>query len=327
MKNKTMIVSTGSYVPEDVRPNDSFIQFSSNSIPLIEQKTGIKTRRFAASFQNTSDLAAEASRACLSNAKLDPENVEAIILSTSSPDRFQPHTASTVQALIGAKNAFAFDINAVCSGSIYALQLADSMIKSGFCNNALVVASELYSRFLNPKDFSTYPYFGDGAGALLIKRSDNHCSEIIHTILKTDGSGANIIQIPAGGTMIPYKDIKNQNDIYFKMKGKEVYQFATTRAVEVVQELIETTGASKDDIKFIVPHQANINIIRELSSRLGITYDRFFVNLDRYGNTASASVLIALDELVQTGRLKRRDFLVLVAFGGGLSWGATLVRY
>lgn len=327
MFTKTKILSTGSYLPENVIENNQLNLFPASAIPLIEQKTGVKSRRFADKSQCTSDLAVNAGIRCLEKAQFEPQNLDAIILATSSPDRIQPATATRVQAKIGARKAFAFDINAVCSGGIFALYVADSLIRAGFCENALVVASEIYSKYLNPADFSTYPYFGDGAGAVLLSGGRDNSTGIIHTILKTDGSGDDIIQIPAGGTMLPFSEVKNQKDIYFKMRGKEVYQFAVSKGTEVVNQLIEATGISKKQVKFVVPHQANINIIKELSERLGIAYHRFFVNLDKYGNVAAASVFIALDELIESGKVEKGDVIILVAFGGGLSWGATLIRF
>ncbi len=319
------IISTGFFVPDKIVKNDDLSQFPANSIPLIEQKTGVKERRFANDSQCTSDLAIKAAIRCIEKIQFNPECIDALILSTSSPDRIQPATATRVQKEIGAQKAFAFDINSVCSGGVYALHIAHSLIKACLCRNILVVAAELYSKYLNPKDFSTFPYFGDGAGAILLSAVPDNIG-IMHTILKTDGSGAELLQIPAGGTILPYSRIKNQNDIYFKMHGKEVYKFAVTKGAEIVEELINDTGLTKDQVKFIIPHQASINIIKELSNRLDIKYDKFFVNLDKYGNTASASVFIGLDELIESGKVRAGDLVILVAFGGGLSWGATLVK-
>ena len=321
------IISTGSFVPDKIVTNEDLIsQFPANSIPLIEQKTGVKERRFADDSQCTSDLAIQAAIRCIEKIQFNPEYIDALILSTSSPDRIQPATATRVQKEIGTQKAFAFDINSVCSGGVYALHIAHSLIKAGLCKNILVVAAEVYSKYLNPKDFSTFPYFGDGAGAVLLSAVYDNIG-IMHTILKTDGSGADLLQVPAGGTMLPYSRIENQNDLYFKMHGKEVYKFAVTKGAEIVEELINDTGLTKDQVKFIIPHQASINIIKELSNRLDIKYDKFFVNLDKYGNTASASVFIGLDELIESGKVGTGDLVILVAFGGGLSWGATLVKF
>lgn len=327
MYSKVKILSTGSYLPENVIENSQLDQFPASAIPLIEQKTGVKSRRFADKSQCTSDLAINAGVRCLKKAQFDPRDLDVIVLATSSPDRIQPATATRVQAKMGASRAYAFDVNSVCSGGVFALHVADSLIKAGHCDNALVVASEVYSRHLNPADFSTYPYFGDGAGALLLSGGQNDNAGVIRTILRSDGSGHDVIQIPAGGTMLPFSEVKDRRDFYFRMRGKEVYQFVVSRGTEIINELIEVTGTSKDRIEFVIPHQANVNMIKELSRRLDIEYDRFFVNLDRYGNTAGASVLIALDELMASGKVGDGDAVILAAFGGGLSWAASLIRF
>jgi 3-oxoacyl-[acyl-carrier-protein] synthase-3 len=325
MCSLTSIISTGSYVPENVIKNNELGQFPANAIPLIEKKTGVKERRFADKSQCTSDLAIEAANRCLEKVHFKPDELDVIILATSSPDRMQPATATRVQMEIGADRAYAFDINSVCSGGIYAIHIADSLIKSGSCENILVVASEMYSKYLNPTDFSTYPYFGDGAGAVLVSENQDS-AQLTYTSLGSDGSGQDVIQIPAGGTMMPFYDVQNQKDIYFKMRGKEVYEFVIEKGTEIVNKLIQDTGINKNQIKFVISHQANINLIRKLSDRTGIDYDKWFVNLDRYGNTAGASVFIGLDELLESKKLENNDMVILVAFGGGFSWGAALIK-
>jgi 3-oxoacyl-[acyl-carrier-protein] synthase III len=321
----TTILSTGSYLPETAVPNEALTRFPATSLPLIEQKTGIRGRRHAAEGQCTSDLGAEAARVCLERAGVDADAVDAVLLATSSPDRIQPATATRVQERIGARRAFAFDINSVCSGAVYGLHLADALVKTGSAHRVLVVASEVYSRYLNPKDFSTYPYFGDGAGAVLVGPEEGERA-IVRTLLRSDGTGDEVIQVPAGGTMMPYGRLQSPNDIYFKMRGREVYDFAVTQGEAVVRELLEACGVDCRDVAFVVSHQANINILHELARRLDIDFSKFIVNLDRYGNTAAASVFIAFDELVASSRARRGDLVVLVAFGGGLSWGASLIR-
>lgn len=327
MQLSSIILATGSYVPDNIVDNSSLTQFPASFLPLIEQKTGVKSRRFAAPDQCTSDLAVEASNRCLKKANLAPEQVEAIILTTSSPDRIQPATATRVQHKIGAHHAYAFDLNSVCSGGVFALKVADSLIKDGSAKHVLVVAAEIYSKYLDPKDFSTFPYFGDGAGAILLSGAANTDRGLISSLLKSDGSKADAIQVPAGGTMLPYSQLKNPKDIYFKMVGRDIFDFAVTRGSEIVNDLLAAAGIDKKDIAFIVAHQANMNILTELSSRIDVSLDKFMINLDKYGNIAAASVFIALDELLESGKVKEGDLLLLVAFGGGLSWGATLIRY
>lgn len=323
----SIILSTGCYIPDKIIYNDDLKQFSKNLLPFIALKTGVKARRFVESNICTSDIAIIAGNNCLQNINFNPLSLDAIILATSSPDRFQPATATRVQNGIGATNAFAFDINSVCTGAVYALAVADSFIRSGVCKNILVIAAEIYSKFLDPTDFSTFPYFGDGAASVLLSSSATSDKGIVFTKLKTDGSMAEVIQVPAGGTMIPYYNLQNPKDIYFKMIGREVYNFAVDKGVEIIKEILDDVNIDKNDIRFIIAHQANINIIIEIANKLEININKFFINLDKYGNTAAASVFIALHELIKSNSLQNGDLVILVAFGGGLSWGATLLKF
>jgi 3-oxoacyl-[acyl-carrier-protein] synthase-3 len=319
------IISTGSYLPEKIINNNDLTQFPPNSIGLILQKTGILMRRHAAPEQATSDLAVLSARQCLGKVNLSIDNIDAIIVATSSPDRIQPATAARVQQLLGAKNAFAFDINSVCSGGVYALAIADGLINNGKCKFVLVIASEIYSRFLNPKDFSTYPYFGDGSGAVLLGEGKDKLL-IKDIILRTDGNGYDLIQVPAGGTMLPGPLVDNEKDWYFKMSGKEVFAFAVRRAPEIIKELLTRNNIQTEQVSAVIAHQANINIIREISTRSEIPFEKFYINLDKYGNTAGASVHIALDEYLAHNNPIKGGYLVLCAFGGGLSWCTALIK-
>ena len=322
----SIIVSTGKYLPETVLSNEEMTQFSMEAIDLIGVKTGIFSRRVASDEENTSDLAAKAALDCLAKIDCAPEQVEAIILSTSSPDRMQPATAARLQNIIGAKNAFAFDINSVCSGSTFGIAMADALLKSGYCKNLLLVASELYSRIMNKKDISSYPFFGDGAGAIFLQPGNDSSAGILHSALRTDGSGADIITVPAGGTMLPFAKMKNTRSAFFRMKGPDVFDFAVERGSEIIRQLLKDAEVSNNEIRCFICHQANANIIRKIAEALDVSMDRFFMNLSSYGNTASASVLIALDEALSTGAVEKNDLIVTVAFGGGLSWGANLIR-
>jgi 3-oxoacyl-[acyl-carrier-protein] synthase III len=317
------VAATGRYLPATVVRNED-LQFPRNAIPMIAAKTGIRERRYAADGECTSDLAAAAGRDCLTKARVAADQVSAIIVSTSSPDRIQPPTAARVQDLLGARNAFAFDMNAVCSGAIYAVHTADGLIRAGH-TRILVIAAEVYSRILNRQDFSTAPYFGDGAGAVLLETSET--PHITGTVLHTDGSGADVIRVPGGGSMLPYPKLERPEDVYFTMRGKDVFEFAVRRGADAIDESLQRAGLRRADIQLFIPHQANENIIRGIAEKLGIPYDDFYLNLDRYGNTASASVLIALDEALETGRLQRGGRALLVAFGGGLAWGAMVVQF
>lgn len=323
--SNAVIIGTGSYLPEGTIHNEALDQFPKTAKLIISRKTGVFCRHHAASDQCTSDLAFNAAERCLQRSDVPPRKVDAIILSTSSPDRIQPATATRVQHLLNATSAFAFDINSVCSGSTYGIALAQSLIESGTCANVLFVASEVYSKILNPKDFSTFPYFGDGAGAILFGAGDGR-NGVMTSILRTDGSGSDTICIPGGGTMMPFEEIPNAKAIYFQMKGREVFNFAVTKGTEIIQQLLEKAKVSIEDIQCFICHQANVNIILRIAENIGVPDEKFYMNMFCHGNTASASVPIALDEAVSRGMIHAGDLIVTAAFGGGLSWGANLIR-
>lgn len=319
------ILSTGSYLPETIIHNEELEQFPKTSKFLISQKTGVFSRRRASENECTSDLAAKAARKCLERIEFPPDQIQGIIVSTSSPDRIQPATATRVQSMLGAGKAFAFDINSVCSGSVYGIAVADSLIRSGIYDNILFIASEVYSRILNEKDFSTYPFFGDGSGAILFQ-ANSSSGGVLHSCLRTDGGGCDTICVPGGGTMMPFQKMKSPASAFFKMKGKNVFEFAVEKGTEIIMQVTEESGVSLDKVKCFVCHQANINIILKIAEKINISADNFYVNIFRYGNTASASVPIALDEAVTRGAVSEGDLIVTAAFGGGLSWGANLIK-
>ena len=324
MKN-SVIFSTGSYLPELIVSNEDLTHFPASSLKLIAEKTGIKSRRISPEGECTSDLAIKAAVRCLQKVDFPAEKVQGIVLSTSSPDRMQPATATRVQYQLGATNAFAFDINSVCSGSTFGICVADALIKSDKFENILFIASEMYSKILHKKDFSTYPLFGDGAGAILF-RAGNSDRGVYHSCLMTDGGGSDAVCVPAGGTMIPFEKIKSPRMAHFKMNGPAVFEFAPEKAAEIILRLLEEAGVSLQEVDWFISHQANINIIEAIASRLGVLEEKFLVNLDRYGNTASASVLVALDEAISGNIIREGDLIVTTAFGGGFSWGANLIR-
>jgi 3-oxoacyl-[acyl-carrier-protein] synthase-3 len=313
-------------VPDHTIHNEALDQFSNAARLLISQKTGVFCRRHATSGQGTSDLALEAARRCLEQAGIAENQVEAIMLSTSSPDRLQPATATRLQYLLGASNAFAFDINSVCSGSTYGIALAHSLIQSGMCSNVLFIAAEVYSKILNPKDFATFPYFGDGAGAILFQADAASQGGVLESLLGTDGSGCDTICVPAGGTMLPFGRMEDTKSVYFQMKGREVFQFAVEKGAQVISSLLEKACIEVGKVKCFICHQANVNIVLKIAEQLCINEDKFFMNMFRHGNTASASVLIALDEAITRNIIRPGDLIVTAAFGGGLSWGANLIQ-
>jgi 3-oxoacyl-[acyl-carrier-protein] synthase III len=320
-----VIKATGSYIPENTVHNEALDQFPKAAQLLISQKTGVISRRHADADQCTSDLALIAARRCLERIDFAPRKVAAVVVSTSSPDRIQPATATRLQHLLGAVNAFAFDINSVCSGSTFGIALSNALIRSGTCPNVLFVAAEVYSKILNPKDFATYPYFGDGSGAIFFQAQEGE-KGVLGSILATDGSKHNTICVPGGGTMMPFEHLKGTKAAYFQMKGREVYEFAVSKGTEVIARLLENWQISADAVQCFICHQANVNIIIKIAENLGIPEEKFYMNMFRYGNTASASVPIALSEAMQKGLLECGDLVVTAAFGGGLSWGANLIR-
>jgi 3-oxoacyl-[acyl-carrier-protein] synthase-3 len=322
----TRLVATGSYLPEKRVGNDDLTQFPPEAIPLIGEKTGVYYRRVASDDECTSDLALRAAKKCLENGGIDPVQVQGIILATSSPDRMQPATATRMQHLLGAKRAFALDINSVCSGSTFGIALVDGLIRSGQYDRILLVASEVYSRILNPKDYATYPFFGDGAGAALFQAGTPGEGGVLRSCLRTDGAANDMICVPAGGTQLPFGKMTNSRSAFFRMRGADVFSFAIEKAPEIVLQLLKEAGVSTAAIRCFICHQANANIIYKIAEMLDVPSDRFFMNLADYGNTAGASVLIALDEAVSQGVVRRGDLVVTVAFGGGLSWGANLIR-
>ncbi|MEI6560944.1 MAG: ketoacyl-ACP synthase III [Verrucomicrobiota bacterium] len=319
----SQILSTGSYLPERVVKNEDMIQFSAKSLPHIAAKTGILERRHAEKSQAASDLAVNAALRCLCRAGLDATDINGIILATSTPDQPMPATSAIIQGRIGAKNAFAFDVNAACSGAIVALQTADTMLRGGCARRILVLASEVLSRFQDPDDFSTYPYFGDGAGAVLLEATDHPQKPYItHAILHTDGRGADLIRILAGGSRIPLPTLKDPKLFYFQMKGRAVFDFAVAKGARLIEELCCSCQLGKSDLRHLVLHQANIRILAAIAQKTGIPIERFMVNLQRYGNTGAASPLIAFDELCnQQTENGLEGPTLLIGFGAGLTWG------
>ena len=322
---QAVIYSTGSYLPEKVVLNEDLTQFPPESIPRIAQKTGVLARRVAQEGQCTSDLGIKAALNCLEKVNFPPDQLDGIIVSTSSPDRVHPPTASRLQAGIGAPQTFSFDFNAVCSGSAYGICMAHSLIKSGLYENILFVAAEMYSKSLHPNDFSTLPYFGDGSGAILF-RAGNSGRGVIDSCLRCDGHKWDTVGVFGLGTMMPYDKMTNPRYATLIMNGRAVYEFAMQRGPEIIREVVQKAGVSFDDIDHFVCHQANINILKGISAELNVPFEKFFVNLTHYGNTASASVIIALDEAISQGVVKEGDLVLTAAFGGGLSYGANLIR-
>jgi 3-oxoacyl-[acyl-carrier-protein] synthase-3 len=321
------IVGWGKYVPECVVTNDDIAKLMDTSDEWIKSRTGISERRHAAPHETTASMAIAAAQLALDRARIVPSAVDLIIVATLSPEHLFPSTASLVQDAIGATHAGAFDLSAACSGFIYAMAMGSSVIQSGAAKVVLVIGSETLSRVLDNQDRATYPLFGDGAGAVVLQAHETP-GGVLATVLGSDGSGAGYLGIPAGGSKLPASQYTIDNRLhYIHMNGREVYRFATRVMGKVAKQACERAGLDLKDIDLLIPHQANIRIIESASKYLNVTEDKVFTNLQKYGNTSAASIPIALCEAIEAGRVKNKDKLVMIGFGGGLTWGATVIEW
>ncbi|MDK0614738.1 ketoacyl-ACP synthase III [Clostridium perfringens] len=323
MKNAKMI-GFGLYTPKNLVENERLQEFLETSDEWIRTRTGIE-RRYISLDENTSDLAVEASKKALSQARLSAEEIDLIIVATVTPDNFTPSTACIVQDKLGAKNAWAFDINAACTGFIYALKLGRSLIRSGEANNALIIGAETLSKALNWKDRGSCVLFGDGAGATVLTSTEEDCG-IKCVNVKSDGSKGDSLVIQGLPLNSPFKDGREVSKNYINMNGREIFKFATKVMEESIVEILEKENIKIEDIAAIIPHQANLRIIDYVVKRLGIPREKFITNLQNYGNTSGASIPIALCESIDEGNLKKGDNIIMVGFGGGLTWGAALIK-
>src|SRR3990170_4367623 len=327
MNNTAYIIGTGSYLPDYIVTNEEMAGITGLSPHDIKKKTGIIERRRADKDEATSDLATKAALSALNSAGVAVEDVGLIVLSTTSQDMFMPSTACIVQRNIGAKKAAAFDINASCSGFLYALNIAEMFIRSGQTATALVIASEVKSRFVNPKDKETAILFGDGAGAVVLSNKNSLSLEILNTWLYADGTNWNWINLPAGGTRLPASQETIKSGFHFmQMDGSKVYRKAIKTFESLLTDTVKKCGLNLDDIDIFIFHQANLRIIKQVISRLGIPEEKVPVTITYTGNTSSASIPITLDQLVREGRIKKGDTVLMAAFGGGLTWGATILK-
>jgi 3-oxoacyl-[acyl-carrier-protein] synthase-3 len=322
------IAGTGSYLPEKILTNADLEAMVDTSDDWITSRTGIKERRIAADDEFTSHLAAKASEKALAQAQIPAADIELIIVATITPDTLTPATACYVQQHLGCHRAVAFDISAACSGFLYAMKIAKRLISDGAFQNALIIGAEKLSSFINWKDRNTCVLFGDGAGAAVLRASREGEGHIIATDIGTDGAQTKILNIPGGGSACPITiDNADQRLGSLAMLGKEVFKHAVTRMKQSAETVLERAGIAPEDVKLVVPHQANLRIIDAIADRLTIPPDRFFTNLQRYGNTSAAAVAIALDEAHRTGRFERGDKIILVVFGAGLTWAAAAIEW
>ena len=321
------MIGTGSYVPETILTNYDLEQRLETSNKWIVERTGVQERRIADKDEATSDLAVKASERALHAAGISADQLDLIIVATTTPDMLFPSTACLVQHRIGATRAAAFDLAAACSGFVYALSVGEQFILTGTCQKVLVIGADMLSRFVDWTDRSTAVLFGDGAGAVILAASSDS-SGIVSSHLYSDGSLSHLITIPGGGSAHPPSEkvvIEKLNTV--KMQGSETFKAAVRAMEDVARETLKRNQLTTADIAYIVPHQANIRIIKALATRLEIDMDRIVVNLDRYGNTSAASIPIALDEAVRDGRITNGSLILLLAFGSGLTWGSALIRW
>lgn len=324
----SQIIGSGAGVPERVVSNDFFSYLLDDPDEWISSRTGIRERRFASPEESTSDLAVRAANAALQDAGITAEEVDCIVIGTSTPDMILPATACMVQKEIGAKNAFAFDLNSVCGSFVFALDTADSFIRAGKANTALVIGADTYSKILNFDDKTTCPLFGDGAAAVVLRATEEPDKGILHTFIRTDGNGWPLIQVPSSGSRKPITaDSIEARENTFYMSGKPVYVFATEAIPELIKTVCEKAGITPADLDWLIPHQANLRILDSVAKKHGIPREKFLVNLQKYGNTAAASVALAVNEFRRDGTIKPGQLVLIMGFGGGLSWGGLLVRF
>ena len=322
------VASVGSAAPERVLTNHELSQVLDTSDQWIVERTGIRERRIAAPDQTVAMLSRDASLLALDRAGVGVEELDTIVLATASPDRLLPSTACDLQALLGATNAAAFDVVAACPGYVYALTVAEGLIASGQSKTVLVVGAEKLSTITDFQDRSTAILFGDGAGASVVRRAGGSGRGILSTFLKSDGRLAPLLYRPGGGSVDPISEkVVCDRSHYMKMAGREVFKAAVLAMSEACDAALSRAGVSADEIDLLIPHQANLRIIEATAKHAGMPMSKVMVNLDRFGNTSSASIPLALDQAVAEGRVGPGSLLLLVAFGAGFTWGSAVVRW
>ena len=321
---RAIVRGTGHYLPERVVENSWFEDKLDTSDEWIRARTGIERRHFAAEGQRTSDLGILAARAALDKAGLAARDIDAVIVATSTPDLTFPSVATMVQAGLGMTRGFAYDLQAVCAGFVFALANADAMIRAGLAERVLVIGAETFSRIMDWTDRGTCVLFGDGAGAVVLKADAD--TGILSTHMHADGSKAELLWNPVG-VSAGFKPEEENAGVRVMMAGNEVFKHAVKALDAVVEEALESNGLDRTALDWLVPHQANLRIIEATAKRLAMPMDRVIVTVDRHGNTSSGSVPLALDEAVRSGRVQRGQLLLLEAFGGGFTWGSALLRY
>ncbi len=326
MKLHATVIGTGSYVPDNRMTNEDLSKIVETTDEWITTRTGIKERRISTG-ENTSDLAYKAAAKAIEKAGIDAKEIDLIICATITPDSFMPSVACIVQDRIGAIRAAAFDLTAACTGLIYGMVTAASFIESGMYQKVLVIGAEVLSKVLDWKDRSTCVLFGDGAGAVILAAT-NQRRGILSTNLTSDGSKQSYLSLPAVELINPFvKKERDETSSVVTMKGQEVFKYAVRSVIENIKTVLNQAILTEEDIKYIIPHQANFRIIEQAAKSCGIPIDKFYINLDRYGNTSAATIGIALDEMVQKNQLASGDKLILLGFGAGMTSGAVLLEW
>ena len=318
---------TGSYAPPRVMTNDEFSKILDTSDQWIQERTGIRERRVSTKDETNACMGKAAALQVLQETGLTPLDIDAIVYATASPDRLLPSQACDLQAILGAKNAAAFDVGAACSGFVFALSTAEGIIATEQAEHVLVIAAEKLTSIMDWSDRTTAVLFGDGAGATIVRKSMNGRG-ILSVYLKTDGTLAELLYRPGGGaTHPPSEELLKDHSYYIKMAGREVFKAAVLSMADACDHALERAAMAAGDIDLLIPHQANIRIIEATAKHAGVPMDKVYVNVDRFGNTSAASIAIALDEAVKTGRLKPGMVVMLCAFGAGFTWGSMVVRW
>ena len=324
-----VIAGTGAYAPERVLTNHELARLVDTSDEWIRSRTGIRERRIAGPEESTAHMGAQAARRALAAAGVAPAAVDLILVATITPDMLFPASACLVQAELGAVQSACLDLEAACSGFVYGVEVGAQFIRGGACRHVLVIGAEKLSSIIDWTDRNTCVLFGDGAGAALLAVADSPRRRgVIASTLGADGRLAHILHQPGGGARCPASEESVRQRLHFlRMAGKEVYRQAVTAMQRAAEQVLERAGLTARDLKLVIPHQANLRIIDALGERLRLRPDQLFINLERYGNTSAASVILALDEAVRAGQLRRGDLFMLVAFGAGLTWGASIIEY
>ena len=322
------IASVGTAVPDRVLTNRDLEQVLDTSDQWIVERTGIRERRIAGPEQSVAMLSRDASERAMERAGVGPEDLDAIVLATASPDRLLPSTACDLQALLGATNAAAFDVSAACPGYLFALTVAEGLIASGQSRTALVVGAEKLSTITDFQDRSTAILFGDGAGASIVRRASGDGRGLLSTFIKSDGRLAPLLYRPGGGSSDPISEkVVCERSHFMKMAGREVFKAAVLAMAEACDEALSRAGVAAADVDLLIPHQANLRIIEATAKHAGMPMSKVMVNVDRYGNTSSASIPLALDQALAEGRVKPGSIVLLVAFGAGFTWGSAVLRW